>query len=109
VSGQPPDMTAAAHVTPGFQAASGRHADVLVNVTGAFILGLLVGVALDRNAYLIAGTGLIGAFTTFSTWTLECQRLGEDGELALGTANFTLSLILGVATAWAGRRLGMAL
>lgn len=82
---------------------------LLVNVTGAFILGLLVGVALDRDAYRIAGTGLIGAFTTFSTWALESHRLGEDGELALGTVNFTLSLILGVTAAWAGRKLGMAL
>ncbi len=82
---------------------------LLVNLTGALILGLLVGVALDRDAYRSAGTGLIGAFTTFSTWTFESHRLGEDGELRLGIVNFALSLILGVAVAWTGRELGARL
>ena len=82
---------------------------LLVNVSGSFVLGLLVGIALEGDAYRIAGVGLIGAFTTFSTWTLESQRLGEDGELRLGIVNFVVSLILGVAAAWAGRQLGMAL
>jgi len=82
---------------------------LIVNLTGAFILGLLVGVALDKEAYRIAGTGLIGAFTTFSTWTLESHRLGEDGQLRLAIVNFAVSLILGIAAAWAGRHLGAAL
>ncbi len=80
-----------------------------VNITGSFILGLLVGVALRASAYLLFGTGLIGAFTTFSTWALESHRLGEDGRLRLGAANFLVSLVVGVAAAWAGRRLGAAL
>lgn len=82
---------------------------LLVNLTGAFALGLLVGVALDKDAYRIAGTGLLGAFTTFSTWTLESHRLGEDGELALGVVNFALSLVVGVAVAWVGRQAGATL
>jgi CrcB protein len=55
------------------------------------------------------GTGLIGAFTTFSTWALESHRLGEDGELGLGALNLWLSLLVGLAAAWAGRHLGAAL
>ncbi len=82
---------------------------LLVNVVGAFVIGLLVGLALDADAYRIAGTGLIGGFTTFSTWTLESHRLGEDGELRFGIANFAASLIIGVAAAWAGRHLGVSL
>jgi len=82
---------------------------LIVNLTGAFILGLLVGVALGQDAYRIAGTGLTGAFTTFSTWTLESHRLGEDGQLRLGIVNFAVSLILGIAAAWAGRHLGASL
>jgi CrcB protein len=77
-----------------------------VNLTGAFALGVLVGAALDRDAYRIAGTGLLGAYTTFSTWVFESHRLGEDGELRLGALNFAVSLVLGVAAAWAGRGLG---
>jgi CrcB protein len=82
---------------------------LVVNIVGAFALGVLVGAALDRDAYRLAGTGLIGAFTTFSTWALESHRLGEDGQLGLGAVNFAVSLVLGVAIAWAGRHVGAAL
>jgi CrcB protein len=80
-----------------------------VNLLGSFVLGVFVGAALSGDAYRVAGTGLIGAFTTFSTWALESHRLGEDGQLGLGILNFAVSLVLGVSVAWAGRRLGMAL
>jgi CrcB protein len=77
-----------------------------VNVSGAFVLGLLVGAALDGDAYRLAGTGFLGAYTTFSTWALESHRLGEDGRLGLGLLNFVASLAFGVAAAWLGRELG---
>ena len=79
---------------------------LVVNVIGAFALGVLVGAALDQNAYRLAGTGLVGAFTTFSTWALESHRLGEDGELRLGVLNFAISLMLGIVAVWGGRHLG---
>lgn len=77
-----------------------------VNVLGSLLLGALVGAGLRGDAYQLLGTGLIGAFTTFSTWALESHRLGEDGQLRLGALNFGVSLVLGVAAAWAGRQLG---
>lgn len=80
-----------------------------VNVLGSFLLGVLVGATLSDDTYRLLGTGLVGAFTTFSTWALESHRLGEDGELARGVANFAVSLVLGVTVAWAGRHLGAAL
>jgi fluoride exporter len=80
-----------------------------VNLSGAFLLGLFVGVALTGNAYRELGTGLVGGYTTFSTWALESHRLGEDGELRLGAANLAASLLLGVVFAWLGRGLGGAL
>jgi CrcB protein len=82
---------------------------LVVNLLGSFLLGMLVGAALSGDAYRVVGSGLIGAFTTFSTWALESHRLGEDGRLRLGILNFAVSLVLGVGTAWAGRRLGLAL
>jgi CrcB protein len=80
-----------------------------VNLLGSFVLGAIVGLALDGDEYRLAGTGLLGAFTTFSTWALESHRLGEDGRRSRGAANFAISLVLGVALAWAGRELGAAL
>jgi CrcB protein len=82
---------------------------LLVNLLGAFILGLLVGLAVRGDGYRLAATGLIGSFTTFSTWALESHRLGEDGQLRLGALNFVISLILGLGAAWAGRKLGAVL
>lgn len=79
---------------------------LVVNLTGAFALGVLVGAALHDDVFRIVGTGLLGAYTTFSTWAFESHRLGEDGELHLGALNFAVSLVFGVAVAWAGRELG---
>jgi CrcB protein len=77
-----------------------------VNLLGSFVLGVLVGAAVDGDAYDVAATGLLGSFTTFSTWAFESHRLGEDGRLRLGALNFVVSLVLGVTAAWAGRHLG---
>lgn len=78
-----------------------------VNLSGAFVLGVVAGAVTGADAYRVIGTGLIGAFTTFSTWAFESHRLGEEGELRLGALNFVVSLVLGVAAVWAGRRVGV--
>ncbi len=80
-----------------------------VNISGAFALGVLAGATDDPDLLLLAATGLIGAYTTFSTWALESDRLAEDGEFSLAAANFILSLVLGVAIAWLGTLIGGAL
>jgi CrcB protein len=80
-----------------------------VNLTGALALGVLTGAAVGGDALRLAGTGLIGAFTTFSTWVFESHRLGEDGELRWGLVNLLASLALGIAAVWAGRQLGSRL
>ena len=75
-----------------------------VNISGAFVLGVVAG-ALDGDAYTLVGVGLLGAYTTFSTWMLESHRLGEDGRLWLGLVNFAFSLAVGIAAVWLGRQL----
>jgi CrcB protein len=80
-----------------------------VNILGSFLLGVIVGAALNSDAYGLAGTGLVGGFTTFSTWTFESHRLGEEGRMRVGTLNFAVSLVLGVIAAWIGRHLGARL
>jgi CrcB protein len=82
---------------------------LVVNLSGAFLLGLLVGLGVGGRALLLAGTATLGSYTTFSTWMLESHRLGEDGEVRLALANLAVSLLAGVAAAAVGRALGGAL
>jgi CrcB protein len=77
-----------------------------VNLSGAFVLGLLTGLALGGDALVIAGTATIGSFTTFSTWMLETHRLAEDGDPSAAAANIVLSIVAGVAAAALGRLIG---
>ncbi|WP_194896398.1 fluoride efflux transporter CrcB [Catenulispora pinisilvae] len=95
----------------------GRRASVLptgtmaINVTGAFVLGLLTGLALHdgmpKNVVTIAGTGFCGAYTTFSTFSHDTMRLVEDGSIIEASWNVAISLAAGMAAAAAG--LGLAL
>jgi CrcB protein len=77
-----------------------------VNVSGAFVLGLLVGAALTGDAALLAGTAAIGSYTTFSTWMLESWLLAEDGRPRLAALNVAGSLLIGLGAAELGRLLG---
>jgi CrcB protein len=77
-----------------------------VNCSGAFLLGLLFGAALRDDAYLLAGTAVLGSYTTFSTWMLETQRLGEDGETRGLALNVALGIGLGLSAAELGRLIG---
>lgn len=78
---------------------------LLVNLSGALVLGVLAGVALSEEGYLLAGTAAIGSYTTFSTWMLESHRLAEDGRRWLLAANIAASLLLGVGAAALGKAL----
>jgi fluoride exporter len=80
-----------------------------VNLTGAFLLGLLVGAGVQGRVLLLAGTATLGSYTTFSTWMFESHRLGEDGERRLAAANVVISLAAGLLAALVGRAVGAAL
>jgi fluoride exporter len=77
-----------------------------VNLSGAFLLGLVAGFALTGDALLLLGTATLGSYTTFSTWMLETQRLVEDGEGRAAAVNIVLSLAAGVTAVALGRALG---
>ena len=74
-----------------------------VNISGAALLGFLGGLALSKDAALLAGTAFVGAYTTFSTWMLETQRLGEERQTWAAGANIVVSVVLGVAAALLGQ------
>ena len=74
-----------------------------VNISGAALLGFLGGLALSKYAALLAGTAFVGAYTTFSTWMLETQRLSEERQIRSALANIVVSVILGMAAALLGQ------
>lgn len=77
-----------------------------VNLSGTLALGLLAGLAVDSR---LLGAGLLGAYTTFSTWVFDSARLARDGRRALAVANVAVSLVLGLAAVALGRTVGAAL
>jgi CrcB protein len=79
---------------------------MVINVSGALILGLLTGLALSDNVALLAGTAAVGSYTTFSTWMLETQRLTEERQHLKVAANIIVSLVIGVAAAALGNAIG---
>jgi CrcB protein len=83
-----------------------------VNVSGAALLACLGGLARGKEAALLAGTAFVGAYTTFSTWMLETQRLGEERQNWAAVGNIVVSVTLGMAAAalgqWAAQRIGQA-
>lgn len=87
----------------------------VVNLSGAFVLGVLAALVVDRGilpsdlrAPLMVG--FLGAYTTFSTLMLDSWRLFEDGLPTLALFNLVGSVALGmvavVAGLWLGRTVG---
>lgn len=77
-----------------------------VNVVGSFALGLLVRLGTNGTVsptwLTWAGTGFLGAFTTFSTFTYETLRLVEDGAWRYALWNIAISGPLSFLAAAAG-------
>jgi len=77
-----------------------------VNISGATLLGFLGGLVLSKEAALLAGTAFVGAYTTFSTWMLETQRLSEEHQMRSALGNVVVSVALGLAAALLGQWVG---
>ncbi len=74
-----------------------------VNITGAVILGFLAALPMSHHAFLLTGTAFVGAYTTFSTWMLETQRLSEERQFGPAITNIAVSVVLGIAAAFTGQ------
>jgi len=80
---------------------------LLVNVLGCFAIGALTGLAdargvLSPTARLFLLIGLLGGFTTFSTFGYETLALLRDQAVARALLNVTLQITLGLTAAWGG-------
>lgn len=77
-----------------------------VNVTGCLALGVLAGLGLyhelSGTVRTVVGTGGLGAYTTFSTFTYETLRLAEEGSVDQAARSVVASLLVGLAAVSAG-------
>ena len=76
---------------------------LVVNISGAVLLGFLSGLVLSHEVAMLAGTAFLGAYTTFSTWMLETQRLTDERQIWPAAANIVVSVVLGLSAAAAGQ------
>jgi CrcB protein len=100
------NVLAARSLPPGFP-----YATFVVNVSGCFAIGLLAALAEPRGlergllgpgARLFLLTGVLGGYTTFSTFGYETLLLGRAGQPGLALVNVAGQVVLGLLAVWAG-------
>ncbi|MBU1437258.1 MAG: fluoride efflux transporter CrcB [Gammaproteobacteria bacterium] len=84
---------------------------LLVNILGSFVLGLLYGLLVTEQLApnpwrIFIGIGVLGAFTTFSTFSMDTVLLLQQGAWLKAGANVVLNLVLCLTLAWLGLKLG---
>ena len=104
-------------VSLGVYSTMGRsfpYGTLVVNVAGSFAMGLLSVMMLDRfsvspemRAAILVG--LLGSFTTFSTFSIETLNLIEQGDLGRAGLNILLSVIVCLMAVWMGIVIGRQL
>ncbi|WP_214701047.1 MULTISPECIES: fluoride efflux transporter CrcB [unclassified Exiguobacterium] len=87
-------------------------ATLFINLIGSFLLGWLTHQFLQAGKpspqiVTIVGTGMIGSFTTFSTFSVETIQLVENDHALLAVAYVFLSITLGLWSSWFGYRIGI--
>jgi len=82
---------------------------ITVNVSGAFVIGVLGALARDNaswlaspNPWLFAVTGFLGCYTTVSSFSLQTLSLAREGEISRAVANVLLSVVLCLAAVACG-------
>src|SRR5260370_18693494 len=82
-------------------------ATFVINITGSFIIGFFLTLVTERipikpHVGLAVAVGLVGAYTTFSTFEYEAARLVEGKDFLYGFLYVVLSFVVGFGSVWAG-------
>jgi CrcB protein len=85
-----------------------------INITGCFAIGLLTAMLVERQhlpAWIRVGlvVGVVGGYTTFSTFAQEALEVGEVHHVAIAFAYIVASVAIGLAAVYAGTLTGRAL
>lgn len=82
---------------------------LVVNVSGSFVIGVLAALLTSDGRPLVAGdaraflmVGVLGGFTTFSSFSIETLNLARGGEWAAAGANVGASVVLCLVAVWLG-------
>jgi CrcB protein len=85
---------------------------LMVNIAGSFLIGLIATVSGTDGRFIIPAearqfmmVGILGGFTTFSSFSLQTLTLARDGEWLLAGANIVGSVVLCLIAVWAGHML----
>lgn len=86
------------------------YANFIINMSGSFIIGILAGlfearVLVSPTIRVALMTGVLGGYTTFSSFSLETFALLRDGQMFLALVNALGSVLLGLIAVWMGVRL----
>ena len=81
---------------------------LVVNVIGCFVIGFLAQLAEDRGVFtsesrLFVFVGILGGFTTFSSFGNETLNLARDSQMMNALANVGANVALGLFAVWLGR------
>ena len=82
----------------------------LINVTGSFLLGIIMqsvtSYAMNRELRIMLATGFCGSYTTFSTFSHETVTLMNEGATTMAILYVSASIVLGLGAYFAGYLLG---
>ena len=81
---------------------------LVVNVTGCFLIGLLMPLLQPRWRLLVV-TGVLGGYTTFSSFGWETYQAVRNGSPLIGLVNIVASVVVGYAAVWCGALLASKL
>lgn len=77
-------------------------ATLFINLTGSFLIGWLSSIAMTDSLRLFLTTGLLGGYTTFSTFNTELLAMLDEGKTARWWGYMLISVLGGLGFAWLG-------